>query len=282
MPIKAILVAGGLTSLLCFSQPSITNAQNAQFNTGTLVFFWATDIGRVHSHWTTLKPNPRALGSGVLLGPEGTILTATHVVGKSSDGDDSRKNTEGKIVLVQGERISVSIGSKSNPAREIDHADIDCAAGVIDICFIRITPDAVTIEDGFHPTNCTRPKLDQKLRAIGFAGGASPNAGPLQPRGDVINERYPGDLIATNIALQPTMSGGPVIDSDGNIVGLVKGASKLTRTLTFITPLERVKSMLGNRSYDCPQKHNDPVIGDINVLDLTVDCWLKHDKGKVC
>lgn len=205
-----------------------------QIPTDSMVFVWAEDREkRGRENW---KP----LGSGFLVGREGDILTAKHVV-------------HGKVT---GEEIFVSIRSKSNYPIKIDEENISCVADAQDICIINIPQDSLPTDvEVNYALGCYLPKGGEQLRALGFYGGSELQAGVIQQPGVVSGNTAPRGLVPTNLALVPTMSGGPVFDSTDRVVGIVKGgAAGTSGNLTFITPVARAASLLLDRNIDCPRE----------------------------
>ena len=195
-----------------------------------MVFFWAEDVENPGlSNW-------RPLGSGLLVSKEGVILTAKHVI----------SNT------VTGERVVVSNSDKSRFPVAIDETDILCAMANRDVCAVRVPQGAVPASiDEVFALECGALGVGTKLRAMGFTGGADPFGGVIQPSGEVIGSAMRAGLIPTDLSLVPTMSGGPVFNSKGNVVGLVKGADSSSNNLTFVTPVTSIKPIVESLNIGC-------------------------------
>ncbi|WP_299648424.1 serine protease [uncultured Tateyamaria sp.] len=181
-----------------------------------MVFFWAQDSE------LTGQGSVKPLGSGFIVDRSGIVMTARHVL-------------ERRVV---GEDIVITISSKNTFPVPIDEGDIVCAAGNQDVCIVRIPTDAIppTLQ-GFFEIECGVLDVGVRLRALGFAGGANRFAGVIQPGGEVVGAPMINRLVPTDIDLVPTMSGGPVLNEVGRVVGLVKGADSTSPNLTFITPM---------------------------------------------
>lgn len=221
---KILLTIG----LLAFVNPPALAQQTAPQS--SMVFFWAEDIERPGSS------NWRPLGSGFLVSDEGVVLTAKHVI-KS---------------VVTGERIVASISDKSTFPVPIDETDIQCAMANRDACAVRVPPGAIPpAVDKVFTIECGALGLDTKLRAMGFTGGGDRFGGIIQPRGEVVGSAMRAGLIPTDLDLVPTMSGGPVLNSRGNVVAIVKGADSTSDNLTFVTPVTGIKPILESLNIPC-------------------------------
>ncbi len=199
--------------------------------TDPMVFLWAEDKEKAAGDdW-------RALGSGFLVGTDGVILTARHVVERRRPG----------------ERIVVSVSSKSHFPIRIDDTDITCAAVSQDICAVRIPKNSIppTLTTKYD-LRCRLPELGVPLRALGFVGGADRFGGINQPKGEVIGDITKGRLVPTDIGLVPTMSGGPVFDTDNKVIAMVRGADRASNNLTFVTSLVGASSLLKDLAVNCP------------------------------
>jgi len=192
-------------------------------NKKPIVFIWSESV-------ETGQRTP--LGSGFVLGESGDVLTAKHVVEQ----------------FVNGERLVVSISTKSAYPVEVDMSDVDCDV-TQDFCFIRIPSDVVADHiSAFYTLGCYVPKADTPLMAAGFFAGGSTHSGVVTPRGSSIGGLITGGLLPTSIPLEPGMSGGPVFDESLNVIGIVKGGSS---QFGHVQPLQRARSSLLNRGIEC-------------------------------
>ena len=196
-------------------------------NKRPVVFVWNEDA-------TSKQRSP--LGSGFILGPNGDILTAKHV---ATD-------------WVEGQRLVVSIATKEQPPVSVDMNDIECHP-TLDFCFLRINADVISERNltEFYPLRCGLPMEGEPIITAGFYAGAEANTGVVTPRGFVTGQMISGGLLPTDVAMEPGMSGGPVFDGTGAVVGLVKGGSE---QFGYFQPLQRARSFLESRGYDCPQE----------------------------
>ncbi len=140
-------------------------------------------------------------GSGVIISTSGYVLTAAHVVAKAS-----------KVVVVTAQ------GSKS--ARVIQSDDSN------DVAILKL-------ESGTYPALPVIPsrqvRLGQMVATIGFPIVNVQGFSPKVTRGEISSINGAGDdpkRWQISAPVQPGNSGGPLLDENGNIVGIV--VSKLT------------------------------------------------------
>lgn len=134
-----------------------------------------------------------AQGSGVIVGKEGEILTAAHVIGRTG-----RTVT---IILSDGRRIK---GETMGLSRKLD------------VGLVKIT------DKGDWPVAEMGDMKDVKVGnwciATGHPGGYRKNRPPVVRLGRVILKR--NDVIQTDCTLVGGDSGGPVFDMDGKVIGI--------------------------------------------------------------
>jgi serine protease Do len=138
----------------------------------------------------------RSLGSGVIISPEGEILTNDHVVGTAEDVDvilDNQKHYKAKV-----------IGRDKKT----------------DIALIKITAD--------HPLPAAKLAHGDGVRvgdwviAIGnpFGLGETVTAGIVSAKGRAIGAGPYDDFIQTDASINPGNSGGPLLNVNGEVVGI--------------------------------------------------------------
>jgi S1-C subfamily serine protease len=147
-------------------------------------------------------------GSGVHVG-NGYIITAAHVAG------------DAKSVKVKN-----SLGS-------VGHADVLWVNKAHDIALLRISVLALEKGDegawGVSRLHCEDPKIGQSVIAIG-------NPGPLEfitAHGNVASgpkhsDEHWRDHYIVSMPIAPGMSGGPVLDHHGRVVGIVVGVAMMS------------------------------------------------------
>jgi S1-C subfamily serine protease len=190
-------------------------------------------------------------GSGFVIAPSGLVLTSLHVV----DAEPSSREG-GPEVRVENPRIQVFVGSEGSEGAWEAHVVASDAAN--DLAALQVTAldlpylpfgDSDAIEAG-------RP-----VRVLGFPFGRQTEVA-RRAEADVIpkvtvtagsfaaaraDEQGETRFLQTDAAVQPGNSGGPMLDEDGYVVGVVK--MKLSATATssgagFTVPVNIVKDFL--------------------------------------
>ena len=169
----------------------------------------------------------RALGSGFLISPEGRILTNNHVISGSS-------------------KIEVRFSDGSRYTAKVlvaDRAD--------DLAMIQIDPKKKVPFLKLGDSDGLR--LGQKVLAIGnpFGFSGTLTTGIVSSLGrEIRNENSTLEgLVQTDAAINEGNSGGPLLDSQGNVIGintaiLAPGGSGGNIGIGFAMPINRAKAML--------------------------------------
>jgi S1-C subfamily serine protease len=168
----------------------------------------------------------QSLGSGFLINEQGLILTNFHVVSGSS-------------------RIQVTLSDQSQyfgTALDTDRSD--------DLALIKIVPkkkvQVLKLGDSDHL------QVGQKVLAIGdpFGLEGTLTVGVVSSIGRVIdgeNDQRLEGMIQTDAAINGGNSGGPLLDSEGNVIGI--NTAILGRTnigIGFALPINRAKVLLSD------------------------------------
>ena len=171
----------------------------------------------------------RSLGSGVVIDKEGYILTNDHVV-----------------------RRATKIRIKFSDGREFD-ADRVAYDQRSDLALLRIvTPKGS--EKKFAPVSFARDGdllLGETVIALGnpFGLGGSVSQGILSSRdrqspqaGEVLDME---NWLQTDAAINPGNSGGPLINLDGDLIGINVAVHRQGQGIGFAIPIARVQETLG-------------------------------------
>lgn len=163
------------------------------------------------------------VGSGFLLDPT-TIITNRHVV----EGADRIT-----VESWQGEELTVDVASR---------------AGFADVAVVRLAAAVTSLRLPVATLAGRDPVPGTRVRAFGYADG-----GPLQVTSGEV-EGYLADLrlesfgkvMRADVAIETGNSGGPVLDDDERVVGVVY-AIELASDLALIVPVSTLHRLLADR-----------------------------------
>ncbi len=190
-------------------------------------------------------------GSGLIIKEDGLVLTNKHVVGTSGDkitvtmSDD--KDFEGTVVA-------------RDPFNDLAFVKIDAKG---------LTPASLGDSD--------QVVVGQKVVAIGNALGEFQNTvtsgiisgigRPVQA-GDASTSRSEQlqDLFQTDASINPGNSGGPLVNIDGQVIGLNTAIAELAENIGFAIPINQAKSAIA--SIEKSGKLQKPYVG-VRYVNLT-------------
>jgi S1-C subfamily serine protease len=170
----------------------------------------------------------KELGSGMIVRPEGLILTNKHVVENST---------------------SPAIKTATGEVYEAEVVDFDLR---YDLAIVRLKPKATapTVLPTVTLANTLQLRPGDRVVAIGSPGG---KAGTLT-RGSFLGTTEQGSLQLSSGLLRPGNSGGPLLNADGEVVGINKGILKDDSGLA--TSVVAIKELLSRHDVmrDRPKK----------------------------
>ena len=162
------------------------------------------------------------LGSGVHIG-HGYILTAAHVV----------RNQSSIVVRAEAGGTATARLLWLNEGKDVALLKVDLDLGTAHL-------------------DCRVPKVGESIEAVGnplsfeFVHTFGKVAGGLRNAGDI------EEVFLASLAVAPGMSGGPVFDSDGRLVGIVSALmmwsnmmSSAPLAVSFIVPGKTICGLLG-------------------------------------
>jgi len=159
------------------------------------------------------------LGSGVLLSPDGLVLTAAHVV-----------DTEGEISI-------------------LERSGTQTRAHVVR--FNRQVDVALLAPEGSSDTSClpirnTSIRVGEDLYAVGSP--ASRDLSFSLTRGIVSGARQIDGvpLIQTDASISPGNSGGPLLDAGGAAIGIITATASDAQGVGFAIPINQAKQLLAD------------------------------------
>jgi hypothetical protein len=161
-------------------------------------------------------------GSGFFINQRGFLVTAQHVV-----------TTEDQAICAKGGcrvKLTGHIGSRAAAGVPLEQVDLKTDA---DIALLRVTSPPDETPRPLAMGTPIRTKVGDEIVALGFPLGFN-----LQPKpGNVLDVHGPHGNWVTDVPLNPGDSGGPVVDSSGNVVGIVGGGFKDAAGINYVVPL---------------------------------------------
>ncbi|QDT11672.1 S1C family serine protease [Planctomycetes bacterium K23_9] len=147
----------------------------------------------------TKKPDEKTMtgiGSGVIVGNEGLVITNNHVISGAK-------------------RVVVQLSDESEIEASVVRGDPDS-----DVAMLRIQRD--TPFTGADVGNSDDLEVGDWVLAIGspFRLEATVSAGIISAKNRPIERIRRGRMLQTDAAINPGNSGGPLIDLDGNVIGI--------------------------------------------------------------
>jgi serine protease Do len=161
-----------------------------------------------------------ALGSGVLLTPDGVVLTSRHVI---AGADDVR------VELDDGRSFPGTVVARD---RWLDVALIRMRGA-------RGLPAAVL-------GSSEAAKEGDPVLAIGnpFGLGPSVTRGILSAKGRSIDDGPSEVFLQTDAAVNPGDSGGPLLDAEGRVIGINTAVLEHGQGVSFAVPIDDVRAVL--------------------------------------
>jgi serine protease Do len=172
-------------------------------------------------------------GSGVVLRPEGFIITNYHVVRDASritvNFDKAFDDTDYKATLVSfEEREDLALlkitGNRPFPTIPLGRSK-------------DLMPGETVVAIG-------NPYGQTITATQGIISGLHRNVPIPQPDGRVLE--FP-DLIQTDASINPGNSGGPLLDINGELIGINTAMNVQAQNIGFAIPVDRVRSVLENQ-----------------------------------
>jgi serine protease Do len=158
---------------------------------------------------TSLVTKQRSTGSGVILSPEGFIITNAHVV-------QGARKVQVRLSYATASRDSEK---KAPPHRDLMEAKVVGIDREADLALIKVDQTGLeSVELG----NSDGLKQGQIVLAVGNPLGLenSVSMGVISSAGRQIKTDDPMSYIQTDASINPGNSGGPLIDTEGRVVGI--------------------------------------------------------------
>jgi len=152
----------------------------------------------------------RSLGSGVIIDPDGYIITNNHVV-KGAD--------RVRVILTPPQPDDAQPASMLKVKRRILNAKVVGVSKTIDLAVLKVDATALP---SLPLARYDRLRKGQIVFAFGSPEGLE-NSVTFGVISSVLRQPDPDDpmvYIQTDAAINPGNSGGPLVDADGNVVGI--------------------------------------------------------------
>lgn len=199
-------------------------------------------------------------GSGFIVSPDGWVVTSQHVI--SNEKFEATLEGERVEVSVDVQRIEVllPVSSDTPPFRRYV-ASVYATDSEDDLAILHIggsnlpyiglgDSDAIEVGDAVNAVGypygrlleLVRPATDESLPAVSVSGGTVSAV-----RRDTGNQRR---LLQVTAALNSGNSGGPLVDAEGYVVGVVQSRIARANAIGFGVAINRVKQLLAGRGLD--------------------------------
>lgn len=187
-----------------------------------------------------------SLGSGSIIDPSGLIVTNAHVI---------RRAVKINITLSDGKRYR---------GRIIAENDLN------DLALIKIIGQ--TADQEFKTVKMAQPGdllLGETVIVVGnpYGLGSSITKGVLSATSRKVTHQGKvlfKDLIQTDAAVYPGSSGGPLINLNGDMIGITTATLRQTHGIAFAIPLSRVENILAR--WLIPERFNEVSLGIIPAV----------------
>ncbi len=263
-----LMLRSAFLSLILVLGTSCAFAQNGQTCGATSVFAQKWDQVRQSTAYIFFDvtgpatgAKTRVHGTGIVISRLGYILTASHLLRDwSKQTQAERENNPIKASLgdrpgyVSASPLTLSVVNAGNP-------DADDAA------LLKLPdPDRNAVQ-GYAPAPLCLGSAEETAMGDSFLAFGFPRGKSIQPVPGIFRtQSVDGGRWAATSAFAEGMSGGPVYDTAGNLIGMVKGGPANAEAGQWITPIRHVEKLLqqAGASQECSG------VGFVQQLNITV------------
>lgn len=210
-------------------------------------------------------------GTGIIIREDGLILTNKHVVPEGSSN------------------VTVTL----NDGKRFENAQVLARDPQLDLAFLKVNAKGLTAAE---LGDSDQVVVGQKVIAIGNALGEFENtvtAGiisglgrPLSAGGGSSEVEQLQDLLQTDAAINPGNSGGPLVNIEGQVIGINTAIADSAENIGFAIPINQAKA--GITSIEDTGKLSKPFLGvryislnkeiaQANKLSSDTGAWVKGD-----
>ena len=163
----------------------------------------------------TISDGTTSTGSAFVIDPSGLLVTNDHVL----------SDTAVLVTLADGRTLTARILIRDPDA---------------DLAIIAVTASGLPA----LPLRTTEPLVGETVVALGnpFGLGITASRGIVSARGQAIGNAL---RLQTDAAINPGNSGGPLIDRNGNAIGVVNARTALGHGVGLVIPAAHIVELLG-------------------------------------
>ena len=200
-------------------------------------------------------------GTGFVVSRLGYVLTASHLLrdwNRQSQSEKEKNPIRGtlgdKPGYVSTSPLNLAVINPGNPDSE-------------DIALLKLPDPSRDAVQGYLPAPVCMAVSPEVAMGDAFTAFGFPLGQNIQPVPGILGTKNAdGGRWAAASAFAGGMSGGPVYDASGNLIGLVKGGSADTEAVRWITPIRHAENLLriAGVGQECSS------IGYVNQINVTI------------
>ncbi len=197
-------------------------------------------------------------GSGIIVTSDGLIMTNQHVVANT--------NSSYTVYTADGKQYPANVVARNSTN---------------DVAFVRVQAKGLTAAKLGDSTNLV---VGQTVIAIGNALGQFDNTAtqgiisglgrPITAGSSEEDAQSLQDLIQTDAAINPGNSGGPLVNLEGEVIGMNTAVAGNAQNIGFAIPISEIKALVANVAKD--GKLNQPYLG-VRYAAITKDLASKQN-----
>ena len=226
LAVNAYAVPESFAPVVKKAAPSVVNISTTKTVTRQIDpffddFFGGFFGGNPYGNGGGQKFKSSALGSGFIIDMNGYIVTNNHVI----------EGAEEIIVKLQDEREFKATIVGTDPLTDLALLKIDTLGA-------SITPILLGDSD--------KAEIGDWVVAIGnpLGLGGTVTAGILSAKGRVLGDGPYDNFIQTDVSINPGNSGGPLINMDGEVIGINTAIIQSAQGLGFAVPVNMLKNII--------------------------------------